>query len=323
MVTAVGVQDAWVGLGEESTYGTPVTPTRFIYMNSESIKASEGKAFSGSINKVGRNAARQVQGNVDVSGDFGFNPSHSYHAWTMLLKHALGTVSTVQPDTTTAPTVYRHTFTPADALPTGLTIEVAKDVLSHLFEGCKVTSLRISGSAGALLDCSVGIIGKDVDEIADSGEVLTEGNLIMCTNTTLDWGVSSNINVTNFDLSIENPLQTRHFTNSRFTVEPLRNGKRRVAGSFTVELESGGGFWSDFRLATRRQLVVVCTGSTITGSYPFETRFTLPVTELQEGQANANNEGVLTIPCSFESFYDTTNAAEITVRVQNENSTAV
>ena len=104
MATAVGVQDAWIGFGEESTYGTPVAASRFLYVNSESVRVSEGKVFSGSLNKVGRNAARQVQGLVSVAGDFSFNPSHSYHAWTMLLKHLLGTVSSAQPDVTTAPT---------------------------------------------------------------------------------------------------------------------------------------------------------------------------------------------------------------------------
>lgn len=321
MATGVGVLGGFTGLGEEGTYGTAVAATRFLYHNSESLRVQENKVFSGAVYKVGRNAARQVQSTIGVSGDFSFNPSHSAHAWTMLLKHLLGSVSSSQPDSTSAPTVYRHTFTPADALPTGLTLEIGKDVLANRFLGCKVVSMRVSGAAGQLMDASVGLLGRDSTSITPSAPVLTEANLIVLTNTAITWN-SGTINVVDFDIAIENALAPRYFVNSRLTSEPLRSGKRRVSGSFRVEL-TDATMWSDFRNATRRDLIITCTGATITGAYAFETKFTLPVNELQEAQAHADTEGVLTIPCSFESFYDSTNANEITVRVTNENSSAV
>jgi hypothetical protein len=321
MPTGVGVQDAWIGLGEESVYGTSVARTRWLFHNTESIRAIENKNFAGALHKVGRNAARQVQGLVGVSGDFSFNPGLSYHAYTMLLKHLMGTVSSSQPDTTAAPTVYRHSFTPADALPTGLSLEVGKDVLSHLFDGCKVTGMRFAGSAGALLDCSVSIIGRQSSSISDSGESLTEGNIPPLTDTTATFG-GTTLNVIDFSISVENALTVRNFVNSRFTSEPLRNGKRRVSGSFRVELEDAS-LWSDWRNATRRALTITVNGLTITGSYKYYTKFTMPVVELVEAQAQADTEGPLVIPVSFEAFYDTTNENELTIEVQNENSAAV
>lgn len=321
MPTAIGVIGGFLGLAEESVYGTPVAATRFLYINGESIRATENKAYSPAIAKVSRQAARNVQGRVDVGGDFTFNPGLSYHGFTMLLKHLLGTVATATPDSTAAPTVRRHTFTPADALPAGLTLEVGKDLLSHRFEGCKVTSMRFSGSQGELLAVTAGILGQDVASIADSAPVLTEGNIPNCTNATLSWG-GTNLDVTNFDLAIENPIAPRFFIDSRFTDEPARAGQRRVSGTFTTELQDAT-LWSDWRNQTRRQIILTVTGASIAGGYSFDVQFTLPVTELMEGQAQLDAEGVLTIPVAFESFADASNANEVSIRVTNENVAAV
>ena len=321
MVTAIGVINGFLGLGEESVYGTPVAASRFLFINSESIRATENKVYSPAIAKVSRQSARQVQGRVDVGGDFTFNPGLSYYGFTMLLKHLLGTVSSAQPDVTAAPTAYRHTFSLADALPTGLTLEVGKDLVGHRFEGCKIQSMRLSGSAGEMLAVSCGILGRDVDSIDDSEPVLTEGHIPVCTNATLSWG-GTNHDVISFDIAIENPLAPRNFIDSRFTDEPARSGQRRISGNFTTEFQSAA-LWSDWRNATRRSLILTVTEAAIAGGYSYDLSITLPVTELQEGQAQLDTEGVLTIPVAFESFANASNTSEIALYVTNENSAAV
>lgn len=317
MPTGIG-NNSFVGVGEEGTYGTTVARTRFLLQNSESIAVTERHAEGASIYRRGRHANRHVQGLVEVGGGISFNPQYSSQALMILLKHALGTLASAQPDTTAAPTVYRHTFTPALALPTGLSVEVGKDVLAHLHSGCKVASIGFSLRPGEMATCDVDVIGRETTSIDDSGLVYTEGQLVVPTNTTVTWGATT-LTCTEFNFRIENPLERRNFINSRYTSEPLRSGKMRVTGGFTIEL-SEAALYSDFRNLTERALVLTATGATIAGGYAFELLATMSVAKLTAGIASAGTEGVLTVPYSFEAFMNDANANEISLRLQNEAS---
>ena len=317
MPTGIG-NNSFIGVGEEVAYGTTVARTRFLLQNSESLQVTERRVESGSIYRRGRHANRNVQSQVEVGGDFSFNPQYSSQALMILLKHLLGTIASSQPDTTAAPTVYRHTFTPATALPTGLSIEVGKDILAALFAGCKVRSMTFRFTPGELVECSVSILGREKTRIDDSGLVYTEGKLMVATNTTVTWnGVAQSCK--DFSITIENPLDPRYFLNSRYTSEPLRSGKVRVTGSFTIELE-GSTLYSDFRNRTERALVLTATGDTIAGGIAFDNVFTMNVATLTEGNANASSEGIIYAPFSFEAFLNDANANEVSVRLTNEAS---
>ena len=317
MPTGIG-NNSFVGVGEEVTYGTAVARNRFLLQNSESIAPAEQNVEAGSIYRRGRHALRHVQGRVEVGGDITFNPQYSSQALMIFLKHKLGAIASSQPDVTAAPTVYRHTFTPATALPTGLSIEVGKDVLAHLHAGCKVTSIGMRFTPGEMAECTVGIMGRETTSIDDSALVYTEGKLMVATNTTVTWAGNAQ-SCRDFTITIDNPLERRYFINSRFTSEPLRSGKTRVTGSFTIEL-ADAVLYSDFRNLTQRALILTATGDTIAGGYAFEALFTMSVAKLVAGVAQANTEGVMTIPYSFEAFLDDNNANELSVRLQNEAS---
>ena len=320
MTVAVGALGSYIGIGAEGTYGTVVARTRFLLHNSESLKPSDPKIESPSVHRVSRDIRRRTQSFIDVGGDFSFNPSLSSNAFTMLLEHALGTVATTQPDVTTAPTAYRHTFTPANALPTGLSIEVAKDQLSHLHSGCKVASLRLGFEAGQQLDGSVSIIGREQTSVAVTPLTLTDGHLAPITDTTLTWnGVS--MNVLGGEFMIENALTTRHYTNSRYTAEPSRNGKRRVSGSFRVHLEDAT-IWSDFRNATERVCVITISEASIASPYNYDLVITANVSEPQDATAQADTEGPIVQPINFECFINSGNSNEVSLYVTNENAAA-
>ena len=51
MPTAIGVINGFLGLGEETTYGTPVAASRFLLINRESIRATENKVYYPAIAK--------------------------------------------------------------------------------------------------------------------------------------------------------------------------------------------------------------------------------------------------------------------------------
>ena len=319
MATALG-NDSYIGLGAEGTYGTAVARTLFELQNSEGIKPTENKVESRSLYRVARDIRRRAQGRVDNGGNFSFDGRYSSRFFTTLLQHTFGasSSSSSQPDVTTAPTAYRHTFTPQDTLPTGLSVEVSKDVLSHLHTGVKVASLSMRMEQNELLEVNATVIGRETTSIAQTPLTFTDGQLIVCNNVTWTWnGVSQN--VIGGEFMIDNPITRRNFMNSRYTSEPLRNGKRRVSGSFRVDF-SDAVIYSDFRNATERVMVITLTGDTIAGAYAFEMLITMNVTELQDAFPQADNEGPLVLPVNFDGFIDSGNTSEVTLRVTNENS---
>lgn len=319
MATALG-NDSYIGLGAEGAYGTAVARTLFELHNRESMKPTEVKVEAPSIYRRSRDIRRRAQGRVDAGGDFSFAGRYSSRFFTTLLQHAFGSgsSSSTQPDVTTAPTVYRHTFTPQDTLPTGLSLEVAKDVASHLHVGAKVTSLAMRFEQNELLDVSATTIYRETTSIAPTPLTYTDGQIIVCNNVTFSWN-STNLNVIGGDLTFDNALTRRNFINSRFTSEPLPNGKRRVAGSFRVEFEDAT-LYSDWRNATERVCAITFTGDTIAGAYAYEMLLTMNVAEAQDAIAPADNEGPLIVPVSFEAFINSGNSSEITLRMTNENS---
>src|SRR3990167_1824724 len=152
MGTAGFGHKVYVGLGEEATYGTPVTRTKFLDINSESLSLSHERVISGSLNQIGTRYLRVANGLFRIAGDVTFDVP--YYDWEFILKHALGAVATTGP----ADFAYTHSFRITDALPTGLTVEIyrdsesflgADDDVAFIYEGCKVNSLSLSAAIGA------------------------------------------------------------------------------------------------------------------------------------------------------------------------------
>jgi len=139
--------NTYLGIGEEGVYGTAVARDRFLTFRSSTLKKTVNKIQSGDLYRRGFHEGQKTQGLITVGGDVVFAPRYSSTGLTRLLYHCFGTVATTRPDITTAPTVYRHTFTPNNsALPTGLTLEQQTGVQrAFLFTGCKVSSLRFAG----------------------------------------------------------------------------------------------------------------------------------------------------------------------------------
>lgn len=73
MSTAVaqGWRGSIIGVKEESVYGTAVTPTSFLCMNSDGLGVEEEKVKSDCINARYREGDEVYQGNVNAGGDFG------------------------------------------------------------------------------------------------------------------------------------------------------------------------------------------------------------------------------------------------------------
>lgn len=144
---------ASVGFGDESVWGTPVTPTVFHKLVSESMSHTIERMDSQSI-VPGARVRRSDQwepGSVSVGGDIGLElPTLDAG---LLLKHMLGGSSTTGP------------FTPAD-LPAGLTTQIGRPdvtdgtVHPYTYSGNKVASWEVAWSAGEYVTLGLTLTGR-------------------------------------------------------------------------------------------------------------------------------------------------------------------
>lgn len=330
MAVGTGLQ-TYITIGEESTYGTGVTPTASILHNSESVQPTEGMLLSASLFRRGIHSGSRAQGPISVGGSITFNPRYNWRAFSMLLKHAIGSVATSRPDITANPSVYNHTFTPADLLPTGLTIEIAKGSGStgtgaHRFSGCKVTRLTISGAADDVCSCTVDFIGKDQTFVASPTALALlggEGQLMVATDCAITWGGASQGKVQAFEFAVENPLQEIRSIDSRTIQEPQRSGHQTFTGSWTF-FNEGTALQSDYRNKTRRSLVLTIRSNVvISGAYEFELALTMSNSELMETPfQNADTPGILQATVGYQAFLDETVTNEVSAILQNSHPLA-
>lgn len=153
---------AQVGVAEEVTWGTVVTPNRFFPFLSESLSQDIERIESDGI-IAGARLRRSTQwepGAKTVSGDL--NLEVNTRNVGVLLKHALGSVVTTGP----VSSLYTHVITPGDLGGKGLTVQVGRPdttgtVRAFTYRGCKVGTWEISLAAGELAKMTLGLVGKD------------------------------------------------------------------------------------------------------------------------------------------------------------------
>lgn len=193
-------------------------------LKSDTVKKDEKLLTTSGIRGTrGRVVANSRRGPYDVGGDISIEPSPAF--LSRFLQRAMGG------GTTTAPAL-------ADALiEFGMMAERAGDCVKYV--GCKINSLKLSGSAGGLIDCTINLFGKtETGGQTFAGSALgTDGSyepfqhadLVLtlegAARTCLSW-----------DLTIQNNVRARG-ANS-YTADFLIPGPRKIMFNCTVPYDS-------------------------------------------------------------------------------------
>lgn len=315
----------FLGFGEESTYGTAVSRTNWLEINSETLVKESHLLESAAIIRRGIVNTKVGAGPIRVAGEIAFDVA--YDGWMKLAKHAFGTVSSTQPDVTNAPTAYNHKFTVSDSLPTGLTIEVFRDSQefvtepnkSFLYAGCKVNSFSFSCSADEIAKASVGIIGQDESRVAKSTDSYSTAKLALFHHGSMKWN-SNESEVSAVHITLTNNYGLRPKVGSRFSREPVPESKMTVTGSFTMEFVSWNEY-DDFVNATERQLVIDFTGPLIQGSIYNQIKLTAAVSIIDNVRVMLNAPGRIMLEIDFKA-YRTASANELQLDMRNTSSSA-
>lgn len=307
----------YLGYGVESTYGTIVSRTLFQEINSESIVKNRELVESASIYRAGILNTKVVQGAVSVAGDIEFDAQ--YEGWETLLKHVFGAVQSTQQGSTSA---YRHNFTIADVLPTGLSFEVFRDSSNFasesnkafIYSGCKITSMTFSAAVSELLKISMSIFGQNEERRTKTSETFNTSRLAVYHQGVLKWNTVDR-EVSAFSVTLNNSLDPRPKLGSQLSREPLRNAKVEVSGSFTAEFSSWA-MYDDFLNAAERVLNVHFDGPLIQNGYPYYIDMNVNVGIITGLRVNLNAPGRLILELDFKG-YRTTSINELVIELQN------
>lgn len=309
----------FLGIGQESTYGSAVSRTNFFEINEESIEVSEGRIESAALARVGMLNTKLAQGGIGVSGGFGFDAQ--YGGWERLLKHLFGTITSSNPDPTNAATVWDHKFTIADTLPTGLTVEVFRDTggfttepnKSFLYQGCALTSGTFSCGVDDLLRTRFELMGRQEARAAKSTPTYDTSKLAVYHQGTILYN-GDDKEVSEFSVTLNNSLEFRPKLGSRIGRQPKRSGKLQVTGSFVMEFISWAEY-DDFRNATERTFTAEFLGDTISGTLKNRIYFDINVAVISGCRVVNSAPGRLTLDVGFKAYRTTTKyELEITLR---------
>jgi len=318
--------NSWIGFAPESSYGTPVSPTNYLEIESETLMKEVQRIEAMSILRRGTVDNKIISGAVQVGGDISFPVQ--FDGWLPLAYQAFGSLTDSQPDVTNASSAWKHTFKIADVLPAALTFEVFRDTTqfttepnkSFVYSGCKISKMEFACNLNEVLKCSVGVMGK---QEARSSRSVTNPSFSSSPYAVFTEGIVSyngnDVEASNINLSLENNLTYRYKLGSALTREPVPDSKIMATGSFEMEFQSWDQY-DDFVNTTERALTVTFTGPNIAAGVNYEIKFTCSQIFIEKVKCSLDKPGRIMMTIDFRAFRNTTQTQnEIVLEVTNTN----
>lgn len=268
------------GIGEEASWATAVTPTRFLEFTSESLERRQNIASSNGI-KSGRRyggQGRRITRN-DAGGTVNFEIANA--GFGLLFKHLLGTVAT---STLVTGAAYSHVFTPASLTGTSLTLQKGVQepdgtVQAFTYPGSKVLSADFSIDQDGLL---LGAFEFDSYK-EDTATSLATASYATPTIFTyqegalkIDSTTKANVRSVGSLKVMNNLLTQRYFLGtSGLKSEQTNVPFDAITGNLDVEFQNTTDFYDLFAADTSAQLDLVFTGDLITTGQNYTLTFTI------------------------------------------------
>lgn len=343
MATGSGL-DAQIGFGQEVTWGTAVTPTRFLEFNSESLKF-DPTFLEPSALRAGtkyKRAGRVVQSRTSVSGDF--TVELNTLGMGMLVKNMLG--SNVIATTLISGSAYKQIHTPGDFRGKGLTVQVGRPepasgtVQPFTYAGCKVSGwdfdmkdndyatlkLTVDGksetTATALATASF-LSGGTAYNFSQASLKLGGTAATATGETTITGGVAASTIITDFSLSGKVPMATDRFGlgNAGQKAEQLENGIPTITGKLGAEFGKTE-FYDVFRANTTFALQFDLTGPLIAAGQNYLFSIILPAVKLKGAAPVVSGPDIVQMSTDFEVYSDETNPV-IQVKIVSTEATTI
>lgn len=310
--------NAWLAFGEEVTYGTAVTRTKFLEITDESIEGKQSIISKPALRQI--SAVNRVQSKKSVEGNFKFQVP--FEGAEKLFKHAMGSIA--------APIgsgPYTHILTLAAALPVGLTLEVNRDSAAiggssaFLYEGCQISKLTLSQQMDDFLMCEISVLGEDWSLAALTSASFNAINGVDYTMPTVSLN-SVTANVRSLDITLDNGLAAeRYKLGSRLRKGLGRAQTRKVSGKMTLEFEQ----LTEYNLFLAQTTLVPLTvtwNNGLGGANNKQIILSFPKIAIQGGDPKVSSQGPIEIDIEFDAFMSSAQNDEMGLTLINSTSTA-
>lgn len=327
MATGTGL-DAQLGFAAETVVGTPVTVSKFVEFNSESLAWTPTFVEPAGL-RTGRKfkrASRLVQSRKTVEG--GFEMEWPTKGGGLLVAQALG--STATPVQIAATTAYKQVHTPGGLVGKSLTVQVGRPepsgtVRAHTYAGCKITSWEFKLSNDGTLILSLDVDGWDESTATalatasfptgaevfpfQQGVLKLGGTASTASGeTSISGGVAATTVITEISIKGENPLATERYGigQSGTKKEQLENDFPTITGSLSAEFNRTE-LYDLLKSNATVAIEFTMTGSLIASGNNYLISFIMPACKIKEAAPSVEGPDVVQMTTSFEAYDDETN----------------
>lgn len=329
MATGSGL-DAQLVIGEESAYGTPVTPDVALEFNSEDVHReptwleSQGLRAGGKYKRVNRTTISRETVTGSATVEF------ATKGMGLLVKHMLGsdgTAAVVSGGTA----AFEQYHTPGDYKGKSLTVQIGKPdpgtgtVVPFTWAGCKIVSWEFTVPDGEIPTLQVTYDGRsettatglvNASYVADASvfsfrqATLTIGGAVSTTNgvATLTGGTAVANVVTEVSLAGETPMAVERFGigNAGLKNEPLENDIPTFTGSLSAEFSA-----DDYQRFVDNETVALelkFEGEIIEDTTPDTLAFLIPAVKIKTAAPAVGGPDIVQMSMDIEGYDDEENA---------------
>lgn len=339
MATGSGL-DAQFGFAPETTWGTPVTVTKFLEINSSEIEMEpewvEGAGVRPGVKYKRTTRVRQSRKSVGGEVELEVVTKGMGHIW----KHMLGS-AVATPTQIAATTAYKTNFVPGDRRGQGLTVQLGLPepatgtVRPHTYSGMKIVewefeltdedvpilTLTFDGKdestatalATATYPTGAAIFGFDQAVLKLGGTPTTAAG-----ETTIAGGTAVTTIIREFTLTGESPLANERFGigNSGLKAEQLENEIPTIVGELAAEFNKAE-FYDKFTANTAFAMQLTFTGEQIGASgHNFTLDFILPSVRVKTAAPEVDGAEVVMMELEFEAY---SNEVDPVIQIQTKS----
>ncbi len=310
---AAGVDGA-IGVGKETTWGTPVASTRFITAQ-ESVTEDRGR-LRDPMTFGTRSTLPADAGRVGITG--GITQVHARpQSIGELLRAAVGA-----PTTTGAGAPYSHVFVPTSAKFSTLaalppySATIKRGDLIHRYSGGQLNQLTLNQARNEALTVDTDWIFKGVTDVSAETLTLETGSRFLFRQLAITKGGSAFPYVEDLTIQFNNNLEVEEVLNESNEISAVDfGGKLETTISMTLTFRDSSTY-ADFKAATASAWEFLWTLDANTS-----LKLAVPKLQLDSWGAPINGPGRMTISVDGTCEYDTTAGHEFEVTLQNDVAT--
>ena len=326
--------ESYLGVAEETTFGTLVTATAFIEFTSEGFMKEREELLREEINTT-RDYTRRMTGNETVSGSLEAPLNIASDAMVYLIKQAMGgTVASVSivagaiGHDLYAGNMEDNKSTSGAANVKSLTMQLRRGSTKQWsYMGMRVNTMTIKGEVGSPVVASFELMGRYGSTTTDSLTAsFTNVDPLHFTGVTFQTGDSiTNVSteyINAFELTVSNNLAEQRNLGSA-NVHSLPPGRRDIKLKLTQQFDTTTSYDRYIQNTQTAIKLLLDTGSTISGagSSTYSMYINLPACYFNSNTPQADSIDALSQEVDVSAIKDTSTSYVIQMHINNGTTT--